>query len=77
MSPGKLAKHPNAKFADVANFIQTLYGGGRNKQTPVHQAKKIVKELEKKIPNTKKPRRKIDRSKINKWDDDSFLRGGI
>ena len=43
MSPGILAKHPNAKFADAANFIQSLYGGGRNKQTPINQAKKVNK----------------------------------
>ena len=77
MSPGKLAKHPNAKFADVANFIQTLFGGGRTKQTPVNQVKKVVKELEKKIPNTKKKSgRKINRTKLNKWNDDRFKLGG-
>ena len=43
MSPGKLAKHPNAKFADATNFIQALFGDGRTKQTPVNQAKRITK----------------------------------
>ncbi|MAH43760.1 hypothetical protein CL614_08650 [archaeon] len=40
-SPGKLAAHPNAKFADITNFIATVFGTTRTKQTPVNQASKI------------------------------------